>query len=817
MLRSLAGEYVSPSSDGVENTFGRIAIAQGFATPKQVEDSVEAMRKLAELGFRERLGEVMVKKGFLTTQQVKDILRLQGARAANRIKGYEILTKLGQGGMGAVFKARQKSLDRMVALKILAPHLAKDKVYVERFLREARAVAKLNHPNIIQGIDVGESDRHYYFAMEFVDGPTVADVLRSDGPLDEKRALRITLEIAQALENAYEHGLVHRDVKPDNIMLTAGGEAKLCDLGLAKSASASEPGATNSSRVVMGTPHYISPEQAKGEQDIDTRADIYSLGATLFHMLTGRTPFEGTSPPVIMTKHLTDLVDDPCDLVPDLSEDVALLINKMMAKHRDDRYETPTDHIADIKAVMAGKEPSCASEGALGVALPSSPTPMPEIKRHRTRHAPRRSSGRQRQAGGMLFALGAVVIAVGAGLALLPGRGRPRGTRSSSSGNTTRPPSGSQMAVSGGAGVHSKEDNAKFLFEQASAFAKAPENAERFEAVVSEYQTVQTVGANTEYANLATIEINRWRRRKRIWQTKQVDKARADALAYAERGEYQRAMGVWDRIPKSVLDPDDERAKKILEFERRAIVTHGLEVLRVASEEAHALVAEGKTKDARRRLMKAASVNLDIVEGKYASAKRDLEDAIKKKLGRLRASVEAEWEAGEDEVLELARTGEFAAAEDKAKALQRARKFGRWRERAKQLADDMRRMALQQELALEGIATQVGSQQRISLHKGARGYSAKITDVSGNKITISPLSSTAQVVVIKVTELSADDIRRLAPIKLSSPAGHYDYAILLFYMGAPKSAKPHFEKCRRDAVYGPKARIHLATVENGGL
>jgi serine/threonine-protein kinase len=286
---------------------------------------------------------------------VTSILQLQGQRSRTRIKGYEMVSKLGQGATGAVYRATQLSLDRPVALKVLSPALAADETYIQRFLREARAVAKLNHPNIIRGIDVGRSGGWYYFAMEFVDGPTLAEVLRDRGPVEEPRALRIIEDIAKALEHAHRHGLIHRDVKPDNIMITAVGDAKLCDLGLAKS-MAGDAGGSETKGMAVGTPHYISPEQALGDE-VDIRSDIYSLGGTLFHALTGRTPFLGGEPRVVMTKHVTEPVDDPRDYRPEISEPTAFMVLKMMEKDSGDRYTEPVHLLDDVKAIRRGEPP----------------------------------------------------------------------------------------------------------------------------------------------------------------------------------------------------------------------------------------------------------------------------------------------------------------------------------------------------------------------------------------------------------------------------------------------------------------------------
>ncbi len=313
------------------------------------------MAKMEELGVPEEFGKVLVKKGFISVAQLQKLEARVTPKQPTNIGGFEILSRLGRGGMGAVYKARQVSMDRLVALKVLPPVLAKDKNFIERFFREARAVAKLNHPNIVQGIDVGVADKFYYFAMEYVDGETVQQILGRDGAMKEKDALEIVLQVAQALHHAGRNDMIHRDVKPDNIMVTAGGVAKLCDLGLAKSLAGGS--SVTQTGLAVGTPHYISPEQARGEDDVDVRADIYSLGASLYHMVVGTTPYSGSSAAVVMTKHLNDEVPDPRDARPELSMGLVRLIEKMMAKDRAERYQTPEDLIRDLGLVLSGKSP----------------------------------------------------------------------------------------------------------------------------------------------------------------------------------------------------------------------------------------------------------------------------------------------------------------------------------------------------------------------------------------------------------------------------------------------------------------------------
>jgi serine/threonine-protein kinase len=264
---------------------------------------------------------------------------------------YEILRKLGEGGMGMVFLARQKSLDRTVALKVLSPKVAKDQKFTERFQREARASGKLEHPHIVQGIDVGQDPKTglWHFAMEFVNGPSVSRLLKS-GVVPERRALQIVRQIASALECADKRGFIHRDIKPDNILLTAGGDAKLADLGLAKKTE--ENGLTQMGQVV-GTPHYISPEQARGESHLDIRTDIYSLGATLFHMVTGKVPYDGANPAIIAVRHIQDPIPVASKINPAVSEACTQLILRMMAKDRNERIKSPSDLCRLVDIILA--------------------------------------------------------------------------------------------------------------------------------------------------------------------------------------------------------------------------------------------------------------------------------------------------------------------------------------------------------------------------------------------------------------------------------------------------------------------------------
>ncbi len=347
-----------------ESVIGRLAVEQKLVTPEELNACVNEQKELAATGKKLPLSEVMIKAGYVTRSQLQ---RLSGdmedsiAKKAQQIPGYQILGKLGAGAMATVFKARQLSLDRVVAIKVLPKKLSEDPEFVERFKKEGRAAAKLNHNNIVQAIEIGNAGGYHYFVMEYIDGKTVYDDLAAGRLYSEKEALKIIIQVARALEHASARGFVHRDVKPKNIMLTRDNVAKLADMGLARETSDMKAARAEAGRA-YGTPYYISPEQIRGEERIDFRADMYSLGCTLYHMVTGKVPFEGSTPSAVMNKHLKEPVVPPDHIVPTLSAGVGEVIERMMAKKREDRYPSWSDLLADLEAVARGEPPLMARQ-----------------------------------------------------------------------------------------------------------------------------------------------------------------------------------------------------------------------------------------------------------------------------------------------------------------------------------------------------------------------------------------------------------------------------------------------------------------------
>jgi serine/threonine protein kinase len=288
---------------------------------------------------------------------------LRELEAQGKLGGYELLQKLGQGGMGSVYLARQVSLDRNVAVKVLAPQLGRDPTFVARFTREAYAAAQLTHHNIVQIHDIGEEKEIRYFSMEFVPGQTLGGVVKKAGRLEPEAAVGYVLQAARGLKFAHDHAMIHRDIKPENLLLNDQGMVKVADLGLVKRKGTSDETATpglaaasdaskTQADLVMGTPAYMAPEQAKDAARVDVRADIYSLGCTLYDLLTGRPPFIGKTAVEVMTKHACEPVVPPEMIVKNIPKMLSGILLKMVAKKPEQRHPSMADVIRDLEEYL---------------------------------------------------------------------------------------------------------------------------------------------------------------------------------------------------------------------------------------------------------------------------------------------------------------------------------------------------------------------------------------------------------------------------------------------------------------------------------
>ncbi len=328
--------------------YGQLAIEGRLITPDQFD---VAMDKAKE--SKRTLADVLVEDATIDattadrlSKALKRILKDErartegGAHVKKQIGGYRLIRRIGEGGMGEVYLAEQLSMHRTVAIKILHQKWADDEEFRKRFLLEARAAGKLSHPNIIQVFDVGKYQGLYYFSMEYIDGVTVDDLIRHEGPIGLEKVIDVTLQVCEALEYLSEQGIVHRDIKPANIMVMKDGTVKLADFGFIQQAVVDRE--LMQEGTTIGTPDYISPEQARGERDLDVRSDIYSLGASVFHMLAGKTMYSGSCSSV-MRAHIDAQPPKLKNLRGDVPERLVEIVSKMTAKSPIDRYQSPDD------------------------------------------------------------------------------------------------------------------------------------------------------------------------------------------------------------------------------------------------------------------------------------------------------------------------------------------------------------------------------------------------------------------------------------------------------------------------------------------
>jgi serine/threonine-protein kinase len=362
----MANDDTAPTglSASLDTEVGKVVVDMGLATRTEIEFCREQQKQSSDPNQRS-LADLLVDHQFITSNQAKRIRKSLEERKSSQIPGYQLISKLGKGAMATVYKARQMSLDRVVAVKVLPKKLSDNPEFVDRFYKEGKAAARLSHNNIVQAIDVGcAPEGYHYFVMEYVEGLTLYDIMQPP-PVGEGRnfaeaeALDVTIQIADALAHAHLRNLIHRDVKPKNILLTKEGIAKLTDLGLARAMDDKEAAETEAGKA-YGTPYYISPEQIRGDVDIDFRADIYSLGATMYHLVTGKPPFDGETPSAVMHKHLKQPLTPADHVNTALSAGVGEIIDVAMAKNRDDRYQSTEDMLVDLQAVRRGEPPTHA-------------------------------------------------------------------------------------------------------------------------------------------------------------------------------------------------------------------------------------------------------------------------------------------------------------------------------------------------------------------------------------------------------------------------------------------------------------------------
>jgi eukaryotic-like serine/threonine-protein kinase len=338
-----------------EKRFARLVLAKKTLTREQLKSCQEFQKAKEATGSRLPLWDCAVLQDMLDQNLAEKLQDAAGDLTVESLGGFAIVRKIGEGGMGSVWLASGPDKQK-VAVKLLPAHLAKKRTYLTRFFREAQTCMKLDHKNIVRGVAVAEDHGYYYFAMEYVVGSSVADMIKKSGALPPDEATSIVLQVCEGLAHAHEHGIIHRDIKPDNIMVTRAGVAKLMDLGIARQEEeGADLTALTQTGAAMGTPYYMAPEQSQDSKRADARSDVYSLGATWYHMVTGQVPFDGDSPLQVMHKHLREPLHAPHIVKPGIPRGVSIVIEHMMVKEPERRTQSALEAAALIRERCMGE------------------------------------------------------------------------------------------------------------------------------------------------------------------------------------------------------------------------------------------------------------------------------------------------------------------------------------------------------------------------------------------------------------------------------------------------------------------------------
>ena len=527
--------------------------------------------------------------------QVRVPVSPDGGLTGQTLGDYRLVRRVARGGMGEVYEAIQTKLDRKVAVKVLAEDLAANPAFMQRFEREAKAAAALNHPNVVQIYDFGQAESRPFFVMEYVEGEDLSKLTTRYSRLPVEQSLQIVEQVAIALQEAHSVGIIHRDIKPANILLTSKGKVKVSDLGLAKRID--DDVELTATGVGIGSPHYISPEQADDARTVDHRADIYSLGVTLLFLLTGKRPFDGTTAFSIVLAHANKPLPSGLDLGTELPDHVEALIRRMAAKRPENRYPDYPSLIADIRRVQAGSDPlqGCTDEaGAIGAvdetqemsgsvqvqpaaqlriqSQPQTQTFSTFTFNTETSLPPARTRNHR-------LAYGVAASAVGALVIYLMFR------NSSDSGSATGP-SGTPNSQAGFPQPFERGGNSSWwetmgmppplrpsprpredqipegtpeeMLAAAEKYAK--ENQANYRGILARFRQIRTMAADTELASGADAAIE-------TWSAKQHEAAKIEIQRFEQRmrqflaeGQHPEAMDVWQSFPEPLRSQeiDDE-------------------------------------------------------------------------------------------------------------------------------------------------------------------------------------------------------------------------------------------------------------------
>ncbi len=823
-------------ADTREIRIGQLAVKKGLITGTQLADILKAQEDLrAATGKTRQIGDLLVERGLVEKSKLQELLQNQIRRGTRELGGFELISRLGAGGMGAVYKAKQKSMDRLVALKVLPPRLAKDQSFIERFFREARSVAKLNHQNIVQGIDVGEASGYYYLAMEFVQGSSLRDIIQKCGPMSEKESIEVIEQVAKALKHAHAHDLIHRDVKPDNVLIDTQGVAKLCDLGLARQAQ--DDSSLTQTGVALGTPHYIAPEQARGE-DVDGRADLYSLGATWFHMLAGRPPYVADNALAVITKHLTEpppLLSSACS---GASPGIEAVILKLMAKEPSDRYMSAGELLEDIADLRAGRSPRLAAGAAAGrAAARTMPLRKRDTRKHsaisertmpdlpdgvhlgppRTRHAPPGPLSRRpvqlAMAAGLLVAIVLGTWAVKRAVVGSPPAAPEPGPQA--------PPDhpGPQPGPGPGPGPTTSPGRLAELEDMYQHILKTEkDHPDDLQLLEERWGTLRDAGKSTKYFMIAQDRLKAVAARRKALALEELEgrKRRLDEfIAGVKRrvaaGEFGPAVEEMRSVPPELVRVPGGAARiKAVERQARAAAARAIADCTAA---ARRLYEKNDFEAARRELEKLPAMGMPEAEDAHRQETAALESAERRVAGEREREARAKFQRALAGLEKIVKRRDFKAA---LKQLDSAAE-GLQPELVEQLAQPRREMLKAAEDFMQSCRKRAAAPPagyRIKV----QGMSFRVTAFDAENDVISIERGTTIKSAMRLAQLRSEQLLSLAGMTKPDglPAGDARSAgCFLLLSGENREAGPYIHRAREGRALSPPLERAIAVLERG--
>jgi serine/threonine-protein kinase len=762
-------------------------VRRGWATEEQASEARRLKAAADELGQPATLDDLLARKG-VAADRVGTVRRDLASRFGQtiRIGKYEILQRIGEGGSGIVYRAYQTNLGREVALKVLSQRREGEEEYLERFNREAQVAVTLNHVHIVRGLDFGYADGYHYFAMELVEGESLLSVIRREQRLPEKKALDLALQMVRALEHASKYRIVHRDIKPENILITRSGTAKLCDLGLARPIL--QGGAADSQGKPIGTALYVAPEQIRRSADLDFRADIYALGATLYHALTGVPPFTGQNVQEILRAHLNAPPPNPRDRVMDISSGTAAVVTKMLAKDPADRYPSLESLDEDLDSVLAGRPPVNT------ITIGKKPAPFGE-------GPARASADRRRRAGaGVLVGAGAAVLLLAGGAWFAFGRSKPAVL-------PPPPPPPPEKGPGGGGGApdvarmrEARENEASAALATAEAIARekgaGPAEAEVEAALValvaSHPDTSAGRVAKTRLEDLRKAREARVRR-----DLEERGRAFDGALAAGRLGE---ARAAWEGLsPATAAAGGTARAAEArakADAAARALLDRALEAA------GKARTGDAAAADAARKALRdAEECGLPEIAEAATKERVALEAALAERDARLRAAHEA-WPRTCAEVLAVASTAgprEAAALVD-----ERAGLLAPLEGRADRLRGALADLASFEDAARGAFEKAAAAGETVRLRVAGRPGGSVAGRAAGVKGEAFEIQRGPVVDAIPIRDVAAEDVAGLAWRVLGTGTVRDHAGAAVFYLARGAHARAEVEARALEVLGAPE-------------